>query len=231
MKFRFALWLVSFGELRPRGLVHKPITLQVSCHEMKSRLTRHRRIRYFLILWHIISNTQICYEIAQQRRCGGICQFSADFEYMTEEVIGCHFSRRDAMLYPIPLRPAPEIHITTHLWAENPTLVKEDMEFYAKYNDPIKSQFCTCHDSSAVVACATLWLDWIIRIKIRANIIFMRFQSGARKSLVTWSPGDIAPDGNPCLQWCCIKGCGGRDSPPVQVGTVRGIPASSLDTN
>ena len=28
--------------------------------------------------------------------------------------------------------------------------------FYS--NDPIKAQFCTCHDSSAVVACAKLWL-------------------------------------------------------------------------
>ena len=35
-----------------------------------------------------------------------------------------------------------------------------------------KSKFCTCHDSSAVVACAKLWLDWLIRIKIKANRIF-----------------------------------------------------------
>ena len=31
--------------------------------------------------------------------------------------------------------------------------------FYS--NDPIKSHFCTCHDSWAVMACAKLWLDWI----------------------------------------------------------------------
>ena len=26
---------------------------------------------------------------------------------------------------------------------------------------PIKPQFCTCHDSPAVLACAKLWLDWM----------------------------------------------------------------------
>ena len=39
-------------------------------------------------------------------------------------------------------------------------------------NDPIRSQFCTCHDSSAVVACPKLWTDWITRIRIRAKRIF-----------------------------------------------------------
>ena len=38
---------------------------------------------------------------------------------------------------------------------------------YFKYNDPIKSQFCTGHDSWAVMACAKLWHDWIIRVEIR----------------------------------------------------------------
>ena len=33
-------------------------------------------------------------------------------------------------------------------------------------NDPIRSQLCTCHNSAAVTACAKLWADWIIRIKI-----------------------------------------------------------------
>ena len=32
------------------------------------------------------------------------------------------------------------------------------------YNDPLSSQFCTCHNSSAVVTCAKLWAD--------LNIIF-----------------------------------------------------------
>ena len=29
-------------------------------------------------------------------------------------------------------------------------------------DDPIGWQFCTCHDSSAVVTSAKLWLDWVI---------------------------------------------------------------------
>ena len=29
-------------------------------------------------------------------------------------------------------------------------------------NDTIRSQFCTCHSSLAVVLCAKLWPDWII---------------------------------------------------------------------
>ena len=35
---------------------------------------------------------------------------------------------------------------------------------YTKFdsNDLIRWEFCTCHDSSAVVACAKLWRNWII---------------------------------------------------------------------
>ena len=29
-------------------------------------------------------------------------------------------------------------------------------------NDTISTQFCTCHDSLAIMACAKLWNDWII---------------------------------------------------------------------
>ena len=40
----------------------------------------------------------------------------------------------------------------------------------------IISQFCTCHDSLAVMTCAKLWHDWMIQIKIITNIIiFERF--------------------------------------------------------
>ena len=42
-------------------------------------------------------------------------------------------------------------------------------------NDPIRSQFCTYHDSSAVMACAKLWLDWIIMFHARTTCIFARF--------------------------------------------------------
>ena len=38
-------------------------------------------------------------------------------------------------------------------------------------NDKIRSQFCTCHNSWAVVTCAKLSTDWIIKIKIRASVL------------------------------------------------------------
>ena len=40
---------------------------------------------------------------------------------------------------------------------------------YMKNNLQIKSQFCTCHDSTAVMTCAKLWHDGIIRIKIKGK--------------------------------------------------------------
>ena len=44
-----------------------------------------------------------------------------------------------------------------------------------KNNNLIRSQFCTCHDSWAVMVCAKLWPDWIIEIKIRVTRTFKRF--------------------------------------------------------
>ena len=45
-----------------------------------------------------------------------------------------------------------------------------------KNHDKIWSQFCTCHDSWAVMACAKLWPDCIIRIKITTKVFYSRFQ-------------------------------------------------------
>ena len=38
----------------------------------------------------------------------------------------------------------------------------------------IRSQICTCHNSSAVVTCANLWSDRIIKMKIRAIIFYKK---------------------------------------------------------
>ena len=38
------------------------------------------------------------------------------------------------------------------------------------YKDKIRSQFCTCHDIWAAMACAKLWHDWIIFLHIRADL-------------------------------------------------------------
>ena len=40
---------------------------------------------------------------------------------------------------------------------------------------------CACHNSSIVMACATLWSDWIIRPIIRSKLIFERFELWAGK--------------------------------------------------
>ena len=59
---------------------------------------------------------------------------------------------------------------------------------YMKYNDMSRSQICTCHKRWAVVTCAKLWPDWIIRIKIGAKLIATRFQFWAHKWFVKWVP-------------------------------------------
>ena len=49
-------------------------------------------------------------------------------------------------------------------------------------NNPIRSQICTCHDSSAVMARAKLWHDQINIIHKTATHIFTKFGLWARKS-------------------------------------------------
>ena len=56
-----------------------------------------------------------------------------------------------------------------------------------KNKDQIMLQFCTCHDSSAVMACAKSWHDCITIIKIRAKFFFARFQLWACILLVKWA--------------------------------------------
>ena len=45
-------------------------------------------------------------------------------------------------------------------------------------NQVIRSQFCSCHDSSAVVAWAKLWPDWIIILHNRATYILQNMDYG-----------------------------------------------------
>ena len=42
-------------------------------------------------------------------------------------------------------------------------------------DDLIRSEFCTCHDSWAVVRCAKFWPDLISTIHIRATLMVTRF--------------------------------------------------------
>ena len=53
--------------------------------------------------------------------------------------------------------------------------------FLLKNFDQIRSEFCTCHDSSAAMACAKLW-PWLDhKKKIKSRRIFTRFQFWAHK--------------------------------------------------
>ena len=88
---------------------------------------------------------------------------------------------------PLPCCRRGLLLITT-LWAHNPYLLKNSCCSYLKNSEPIMSQFCTCHDSSAVMVCAKLWPDWTSRITIRIKRIFTRFQWWAREVLVKWLP-------------------------------------------
>ena len=62
------------------------------------------------------------------------------------------------------------------LWAHDKNLVKLQCCSYLKSNDQIRSQFCTCHDCWAVMTCANLWPDWMIRLmRIKITIMFFFF--------------------------------------------------------
>ena len=55
-------------------------------------------------------------------------------------------------------------------------------------NDRISSQFCTCHDSWAVMTCAKLWPDSIIIFQVKATWVLTRFGLWAHVSFVQWAP-------------------------------------------
>ena len=51
-------------------------------------------------------------------------------------------------------------------------------------NVPIWTRFCTCHDSSAVMACAKLWHDLMTIFHVRATCISTSLRSWAHKLFV-----------------------------------------------
>ena len=57
------------------------------------------------------------------------------------------------------------------LWAHVSNLSKNTCCFHLQIENQFRSQWCTCHNSSAVVTCANLWPDWLIRIIIPAKKI------------------------------------------------------------
>ena len=60
---------------------------------------------------------------------------------------------------------------------------------HMKNNNNIRSQFCTCHDSSAVVTCANLWPGWIIEIMIKSENNFHKISiRGSLSTCTQWVP-------------------------------------------
>ena len=56
----------------------------------------------------------------------------------------------------------PGDHFTKSVWSYNPSLAKIYIAL-CENTYKIRSKFCTCHDSSTVMACAKLWSDYFIR--------------------------------------------------------------------
>ena len=82
----------------------------------------------------------------------------------------------------------PGIHLTEQFMCSGFKYCENECNFYMEYCNPISLQFCTCHDSFAVVTSANLWPDWIIGTEIRAEEISTRFQLWAHTPLELWVP-------------------------------------------
>ena len=61
------------------------------------------------------------------------------------------------------------------------------------FNNSIRPQICTCHDSSAVMACAKLWHDQTIILHITVTHIVARFGLWAHKRLAWDGPLPYKP--------------------------------------
>ena len=98
------------------------------------------------------------------------------------------------------LSPSGEAINAISLWQQNCTpktyftngscftnLVRIYVLLLRENDNPIWSRFTTFHDNCSVVTCAKLWHDWIIQIKIRANIIFID------NPLMKWSLENVFP--------------------------------------
>ena len=83
---------------------------------------------------------------------------------------------------------------------------------YLENNNQIWSQFCTHHDSSAVVMCAKLWLHQIIKIIIKMKRIFTRFQLWAHTTFVKWVPANKIVTSGEAQTGMQRRGCQYRDA-------------------
>ena len=78
---------------------------------------------------------------------------------------------------------------------------------YLKKYDPIKSQFCTCPDSGAVVTCAELWPGYIIANWIQITLFSKRLGLWVHRPFVKWVHG---PEYLSILMVCVVCPSPGR---------------------
>ena len=97
----------------------------------------------------------------------------------------CRFYKAVAHLSPC----SPGTHFTKSLSWSWSKFCKIYVAISWKNNCQIMSQMCTCYDSWAVVACATLRRDWVIKIQIIAKRMITRFELCAQKLIEKWIPG------------------------------------------
>ena len=73
---------------------------------------------------------------------------------------------------------------TNVLRASDLNLMKKKSCYNCDFNDPTRAQFCTCHDSVAVVTCAKLWPGQIIIFHTTVARINTKFVLWAHRVLV-----------------------------------------------
>ena len=132
-------------------------------------------IYYVNLCWFIVK--KYCYRLLLQcNLCSSYWMFHMRILYIMAPVrdgSNCH-----ASLW-FPLSPCLAKCVTDD--TNNP-FYKRFMNSWLKYyqhsfcsnfdsNHPIMSEFCTCHNSSAVVACAKFWRDLVTIFRIRALCI------------------------------------------------------------
>ena len=79
---------------------------------------------------------------------------------------------------------------------------------YVNNHNQIRSQFCTCHDSSAVMTCAKLWPDWIIKIKLKElKRTFTIMRSKIMGEMGLWHTYTGIIQGKELSQWGTMLNC------------------------
>ena len=125
-----------------------------------------------------------CFLLFCQRFTLLMCMFwhSAIWQYLCG-IYGQHDIARDVQVCVGSGTLSPSVYqlMTKILW----------INFSSNFNSngPIRSQFCTWHDSLAVMVCAKLWSDLIFICHVTGTWIFTRPGLWAHNPFVKWASG------------------------------------------